>query len=164
MVNLVETAAEQLRTLITDALNRIVYAGAVSVSALPAFNIEIPGDKSHGDFASNAALVCAKGFRLPPRKIAEMIAAEIDLAGTYYKRAEIADPGFMNFFLSPQWFADAVTAVLIGGDGYGRTDFGGNRRVLHEFVSANPTGPAWGLSSAPSPRASASIWITSART
>ncbi len=141
MSDLIKSASEQLRELILDALGKLVAEGVVPAEPIPAFNIEIPADKSHGDFAANTAMVCAKAFKMPPRKIAELICDKIDLNGSLFERSEIAGPGFMNFFLSKKWFADALENVLNEGDNYGKTDYGKGKRVLVEFVSANPTGP-----------------------
>lgn len=141
MSDLIRSASLQLRELINDALGVLVAEGVAPAEPLPAFVIEIPADKSHGDFAANTAMVCARAFKLPPRKIAELICEKIDLSGSVFERAEIAGPGFMNFFLGRKWFADAVENVLSEKDDYGRTDYGKGKRVLVEFVSANPTGP-----------------------
>ena len=141
MSDLIKSASLQLRELITDALGVLVAEGVAPAEPLPSFVIEIPADKSHGDFAANTAMVCAKAFKMPPRKIAELIIEKIDLGGSVFERAEIAGPGFMNFFLSRKWFADTVENVLAEKDSYGRTDYGSGKRVLVEFVSANPTGP-----------------------
>lgn len=141
MSDLIKSASNQLRELIMEALGKLVAEGIAPAEALPNFAIEIPADKSHGDFAANTAMVCAKAFRMPPRKIAELICEKIDLNGSVFNRAEIAGPGFMNFFLDKKWFADTVQNVLDEGDNYGKTDFGKGKRVLVEFVSANPTGP-----------------------
>ena len=141
MSDLIRTASLELRELINNALGRLVAEGTAPAEPLPAFVIEIPADKSHGDFAANTAMVCARAFKMPPRKIAELIIEKIDLGGSVFERAEIAGPGFMNFFLSRKWFADTVANVLTEKDSYGRTDYGNGKRVLVEFVSANPTGP-----------------------
>ena len=141
MSDLIRSASLQLRELINDALGVLVAEGAAPAEPLPAFVIEIPADKSHGDFAANTAMVCARAFKLPPRKIAELIIEKIDLSGSVFERAEIAGPGFMNFFLSRKWFAETVENVLTEKEDYGRIDYGQGKRVLVEFVSANPTGP-----------------------
>ncbi len=141
MADLIKSASTQLRELITEALGKLVAEGTAPADLLPDFTVEIPADKSHGDFAANTAMVCARAFKLPPRKIAELIIEKIDLNGSVFDRAEIAGPGFMNFFLSRKWFADVAQNVLEEKDNFGRTDFGKGKRVLVEFVSANPTGP-----------------------
>lgn len=141
MSDLINKASLQLRELIMDALGRLTAEEAVPAVSLPDFNIEIPADKSHGDFAANTAMVCARAFKLPPRKIAELICDKIDLTGSLFDRAEIAGPGFMNFFLGDKWFSDVVENVLSEKENFGRTELGKGKKVLVEFVSANPTGP-----------------------
>lgn len=141
MADLIKSASMQLRELITEALGKLVAEGTAPADLLPDFTVEIPADKSHGDFAANTAMVCARAFKMPPRKIAELIIEKIDLNGSVFERAEIAGPGFMNFFLSKKWFADVAENVLAEKDDFGRTDLGKGKRVLVEFVSANPTGP-----------------------
>lgn len=141
MADLIKKASDQLRELIMDSLGILVAEEIVPAVEIPAFNIEIPADKTHGDFASNIAMVCARSFKMAPRKIAELLVEKICLAGSMFERAEIAGPGFMNFFLGRKWFSDVVENVLAEKENYGRTDYGKGRRVLVEFVSANPTGP-----------------------
>lgn len=141
MSDLINKASMQLRELITEALGKLTADEAVPAVPVPAFTIEIPADKSHGDFAANTAMVCARAFRMPPRKIAELLCEAVDLNGSLFDRCEVAGPGFMNFFLSRRWFSDVLENVLTEGEDYGKTDYGAGKRVLVEFVSANPTGP-----------------------
>ena len=141
MTNPVSQAKQDIAVLLDGALERAVESGALpAASELPDFVVEIPADTSHGDFASNIAMACARPFKCAPRKIAEAICAALDLTGTVFERVEIAGPGFINFFLSPRWFADVVKSVLSTGADYGRTDYGRGEKVQVEFVSANPTG------------------------
>lgn len=139
--NMIQVAQDELSALVLGALGRLCANGAVPAEGIPAFSVEIPNDRAHGDFATNVAMVCAKGFKLPPRKIAELICDEMVLDGSCFEKAEIAGPGFLNFHLHRRWFAEVVGAVLKQGESYGRTDYGKGKRVLVEFVSANPTGP-----------------------
>lgn len=141
MSDLIKKASLQLREIIMDALGALVSEEAVPAVPMPDFNIEIPADKSHGDFAANTAMVCAKAFRMPPRKIAELITEKAQLDGTMFEKSEVAGPGFMNFFLGRKWFSEVVDNVLDEGDNYGKTQLGAGKKVLVEFVSANPTGP-----------------------
>ena len=141
MADLIKSASAELRSLILEALGKLVAEGVAPADSIPDFTVEIPADKTHGDFAANTAMVCARAFKMPPRKIAELLCEKIDLNGSVFDRAEIAGPGFMNFFLNKKWFADAVQNVLDENDNYGKTDAGKGKRVLVEFVSANPTGP-----------------------
>lgn len=130
-----------LRQVILDGLGRLVAEEKIPAEPIPDFIVEVPADKSHGDFATNVAMVSARTFRMAPRKIAELLLEDISLQGTVFERAEIAGPGFMNFFLQQKWFADVVETVLTEKNAYGKTQTGGGKRVLVEFVSANPTGP-----------------------
>ncbi len=141
MSTVVTQANEQLREAILAALGEAVAAGELPGEPIPAFVIEIPADRSHGDLAANVAMVSARAFRQSPRKIAETIAAHLNLAGTFLERVEVAGPGFLNFFLAPSFYAAAVADVLAKGADYGRSDYGQGKKVLVEFVSANPTGP-----------------------
>ena len=141
MSTVVTQANEQLREAILAALGEAVAAGELPGEPIPAFVIEIPADRSHGDLAANVAMVSARAFRQSPRKIAETIPAHLNLAGTFLERAEVAGPGFLNFFLAPSFYAAAVADVLAKGADYGRSDYGQGKKVLVEFVSANPTGP-----------------------
>ncbi len=141
MINPVLEAKKQAHELILSAAGRAVASGMLPAEPLPGFSVEIPADIKNGDFASNAAMVSAKACRMPPRKIAEAIAAEMVLDGSFFERIEIAGPGFINFFLGKDWFCEVLRSIEARGGDYGRTDFGQSKRVLVEFVSANPTGP-----------------------
>ena len=141
MANPIFDAKNQCREILLAALARCVAEGTLPDAAAPEFTVEIPGDSSHGDFAANLAMVSARAFHKAPRMIAEALANAAELSGTAFQRLEVAGPGFLNFTLAPGWFAGVVKAVLEEKEAYGRTDFGGGKRMLVEFVSANPTGP-----------------------
>ena len=134
--NLLADAREQLQGIITAA-----YTRAFPDSELRSFNLEIPKDTSHGDFASNVAMMSAKAVGKPPREIAAALIAGMDFAGSYFSGAEAAGPGFINFTLNGSWFSHAVQSVLDCGADYGRSNYGAGEKVMVEFVSANPTGP-----------------------
>lgn len=141
MSNCIKLASDELYGLLLDAVGRLVADGKVPSEPVPAFKIEIPADKTHGDFATNLAMVSAKAFHMPPRNIAALICDELILDGSCFERTEIAGPGFINFFLRRSWFSGVVQNVLSEKENYGKTDTGAGKRVLVEFVSANPTGP-----------------------
>ncbi len=141
MANLVKHAQGELKEILLAALGRAVAAGELPAEPMPAFAIEIPADTTHGDFATNAAMVSARAFKLPPKKIAEIICNNCVLQGTSFERYEIAGPGFINFFLSSAWFAKTLIAVFDEKENYGRTNYGRGQKAMVEFVSANPTGP-----------------------
>lgn len=135
------TTVESLRNAIICAVKKAQSEGLLPDAELPAFTIETPADRSHGDLASNAAMVSARAFHSAPRKIAEAILQNIDLSETNLERCEIAGPGFMNFFYSKSYYTSVLREITSKGDKYGTSDFGGGKKVLVEFVSANPTGP-----------------------
>ena len=134
-------AVNDLKAAVQNALAAAIEKGELANADIPDFIIEKPADKTNGDYATNAAMVCARAFRTAPAKIAAAITANIDLSKTYFDRCETAGPGFINFFLSPDYYADVLADVLNKGDEYGSTDFGKNEKVMVEFISANPTGP-----------------------
>lgn len=136
MANLVAAAQKQLGEIIDSA-----FAAAYPEAELREYVIEIPKDTQHGDFATNAAMANAKNIGGAPRAIAERLIAAMDFSGSYFESAEIAGPGFINFHLGVRWFSDAVCAVLEDGENFGRSDYGQKRKMMVEFVSANPTGP-----------------------
>lgn len=141
MTNLIKNASDQVRELVMNALGACIADGVFPSEPIPAFNVEIPADPKNGDMSSNAAMVCARAFHTAPRKIAESICDKIMLNGSYFEKCEVAGAGFINFFFSSQWFSEVISAVVSDGEKYGETDFGEGKKVLVEFVSANPTGP-----------------------
>lgn len=138
---LVKETQKELREKILDALGRAVANGELPAEPLPAFNIEKPANSANGDFSSNIALAGAKAFKKAPRMIAQSIADNIDLEGTLFEKVEIAGPGFLNFYLSQRYYSEIVKDIITRGEDYGASDFGKGKKVLVEFVSANPTGP-----------------------
>lgn len=141
MNNMIELAKQQVKETVMNALGRLVAEGKIEAVPLPAFNVERPADVSHGDFSCNVAMASAKALRNNPRAIGQMIADAAVLDGTVFEKIEVAGPGFLNFFISPLWFNETVGEVISSGSDYGKTELGKGKRVLVEFVSANPTGP-----------------------
>ncbi len=137
----VSEAKKQIEKIINNAAAAAVAEGLLPEAELSAFKTESTKSREHGDYAVNAAMVWSKAFRNPPRKIAEILESKFDFSGSYIERCEIAGPGFINFFLADNYYADIVADVLEKGEAFGRSDFGEGKRVLVEFVSANPTGP-----------------------
>ena len=141
MRDLSAEAKAQYRELIKKAASAAVSAGELPEGELPEFVIEVPADSKNGNLASNAAMVSARAFHKAPRQIAEAIAAHLELEGSFFEKAEVAGPGFLNVFYAPHWYAEAVNAAVSEGDGYGKSCGGNGEKVMVEFVSANPTGP-----------------------
>lgn len=137
----VKSTVESIKECVRNAANKAMVEGLLIESELPEFSIEEPADSSHGDFAVNAAMIWARALRNSPRKIAEAIVSNIDINDTYIEKLEIAGPGFINFYLKSSYYAAVVSDVLCKGEKYGCSDIGSGKKVMVEFVSANPTGP-----------------------
>ncbi|MCP5162620.1 MAG: arginine--tRNA ligase [Hahellaceae bacterium] len=131
---------ELIASLISSAVSQLQSEGVVSVDATINIMVENTRDKSHGDFASNIALTLAKSAGMPPRKLAELICAKIEMKDGVEK-TEIAGPGFINFFMSAASSFEVVKTVLNAGNKFGHNNLGNGQKVQVEFVSANPTGP-----------------------
>ena len=141
MSKVVSIAEKQIIDSVTAALKTNMAEGTFIEAEIPDFKTEIPADKNNGDYSANAAFMLSKALRMPPRKIAEEIQNKIDLSNTYFEKCEIAGPGFINFFLKNDFYADVLSDIDSLGDNYGKSDFGKGKKINVEFVSANPTGP-----------------------
>ena len=138
---LVAKTKEQIKSCIIGAAEELLMEKGMGDTVLPDFTIEVPANREHGDYAVNAAMVWARAFKSAPRAIAESLMQKCDFSGTYIKSFEIAGPGFINLFLAESYYADIVADVIEKGENYGKSNYGEGKRVLVEFVSANPTGP-----------------------
>lgn len=138
--NLIKQVKEQLREKILESLGLAITNGNLPAQPIKNFTIEIPANKSHGDLATNIAMVCAKSFKMSPIQIAQIITENMNLDNTYFERYNIVSPGFINIFLKPSWFKDVLININIDKEDYGRSNIGNNKKVMVEFVSANPTG------------------------
>ena len=134
-------AREQIKAAVINAAKKAIELGELPKAELSDFNVEAPANREHGDYAVNAALVWARCFHKAPSAIADIIINNADFSGTYIQKCEKAGPGFINFTLSDGYFSDIVSDALNKAEDYGNSDFGMGKRILVEFVSANPTGP-----------------------
>ncbi len=141
MSKIIERSENEIKQALMEALGRAVANGSLPAEPIPAFKIEVPSDRAHGDYAVNIAMVSARVFKMAPRKIAEIILENLDLSGTYVNSVEIAGAGFINFRLSQDFYSDILIDILKSGKDYGRSDYGKGKKINVEFVSANPTGP-----------------------
>lgn len=132
---------EQLRTEIRGAIARAMQAGAIPAAEIPDFDVEIPRDRRHGDYATNAAMVLAREAGGQSREVARAIIDAYAPPPDRIARLEIAGPGFVNVTLAWPWRREVVAAIRRLGDAYGTQTLGEGRRVHIDFVSANPTGP-----------------------
>jgi len=125
-----------------DILRAALTRAAASLGA-PTVDVQLerPKDPAHGDLATNLALWLAKELKEKPRDVATRLVQALELPAGLVNKAEIAGPGFINFFLAEAQVASVVGAVLTAGSRYGKSETGAGRNVNVEFVSANPTGP-----------------------
>jgi arginyl-tRNA synthetase len=141
MANLIDSAKTQIDELLQNAYRRASAAEALPAGCELTGSVEIPRDTANGDYAATYAMAAARQMHMAPRKIAEILVENMDLAESYFAACEIAGPGFINFRLSEKWYGEVVAAVAAAGQDYGTVDVGRGQRVMVEFVSANPTGP-----------------------
>jgi len=130
---------EQLESLLSRALETLRGEGLALPETIQP-HVARAKDRTHGDFASNIAMQLAKPLGMAPRTFAERLIAALPQAALLEK-VEIAGPGFINLFVRESAVFDVVRQVLESGEGYGRSAVGAGRKVMVEFVSANPTGP-----------------------
>tara|TARA_R110002124_G_scaffold67331_2_gene182894 strand:- start:1313 stop:3055 length:1743 start_codon:yes stop_codon:yes gene_type:complete len=130
-----------IRTLVLSTLDALVAEGFLPTDLdFDAITVEPPRDASHGDMATNAAMVLAKPAGMKPRDIAEKLAGKL-AQDPRITAADVAGPGFLNLRLDAGVWQRVVGAVLAQGTDFGRGDLGQGKRVNVEYVSANPTGP-----------------------
>jgi arginyl-tRNA synthetase len=129
----------QIESLIRAALSTLHAKGQLPEPA-QSIHIEAAKDKQHGDFASNIAMLMAKQAQKKPRDIAEMIIAALP-SSPIVNKVEIAGPGFINFFLTADAMTGVIATILNEKENYGRCKIGQEKKVLVEFLSANPNGP-----------------------
>ena len=131
---------DTLVSLLERALETLKADGVIPADAAPAIRLDAARDKSHGDYASNIAMMLAKPAGMPPRALAEKLVAALP-SDEAVSKVEIAGPGFINFFANSAAAANVVRTILDSGEQFGRHTFGNGESVQVEFVSANPTGP-----------------------
>ncbi len=141
MANLIQYAKDQIKALTEGAWAAAAAAGALPEGVSLKGAVEIPKDPQNGDYASSYAMATAKAAKRNPRELAQALADHMDLTGTIFSSVELAGPGFMNFRLGPKWYGDVLAEIEAEGPSYGQNQEGQGRKVMVEFVSANPTGP-----------------------
>lgn len=144
-MNIQEQMKEKITAAIVSAFEQAQKVGTLpkaesELNLKEMIKLEVPKDKQHGDFACNIAMVLAKALKSAPRAIAEAIVSLIPTGGDIEK-IEVAGAGFINFYLSSNWLYETMNQIEVQGENYGRIDLGKGKKVMVEFVSANPTGP-----------------------
>ena len=128
-----------LAAAIKAAAQKAIDDGTLKPGTLPEVMLEVPPQKEFGDFATNFAMQSARSLHCAPRQIAQAVVNNLDCASV--EKAEIAGPGFINFYLKQNWTADLLASILAAGDNYGNLPANDLGRIQVEYVSANPTGP-----------------------
>ena len=136
-----EQTKASIRKAIDDALEQTKKEGILEFDAIPEYVIEEPREKEHGDFASNVAMLLARQAKKAPRAIAEAVVGKLSVENTYIESAEVAGAGFINFRLNPAYIRQVLSVVEAEGENFGRVSDGKGKKIMVEFVSANPTGP-----------------------
>lgn len=129
----------ELKTSILAALDQAVAEGKIAAGEWPEIQFEVPPQKAFGDFATNFAMQAARIVKTNPRLLAQQIVEHLN--SPLIERVEIAGPGFINFYLKPDWLTAMLTTILQQGEQYGEVKAPIDELVQVEFVSANPTGP-----------------------
>ena len=127
-----------IKHLIHDNICKLLQD--LNLSQQREFTVEIPNLADHGDYSSNVAMILAKENKTSPKVLAEKLIKELK-KNKFYKKVELAGPGFLNFHLSKALYHDMLWEVHKAGPSFGDSEFGQEEKVLLEFVSANPTGP-----------------------
>ncbi|MGM0752930.1 MAG: arginine--tRNA ligase [Bacillota bacterium] len=136
-MNIVEKVQENLKSEIKAA---VLKAGLATEDQIPDVILEIPKEKSHGDYSTNMAMQLARVAKKAPRMIADDIMANFDQSKGSIEKMEIAGPGFINFYMNNEYLTDLIPLILDQDQEYGQSNAGNGERVNVEFVSANPTG------------------------
>jgi arginyl-tRNA synthetase len=131
----------RLTQIVRAAAEAAYAAGELPSREFAPVEIEVPKHGAHGDLATNFAMLNASGQKMAPRKIAEVVIQHLSDPEGIIERAEIAGPGFINFFISRTAWHSVLDEIHEQGVDYGRSEIGAGRRIQVEFVSANPTGP-----------------------
>lgn len=131
---------DQLAAQLAAALEKAKASGDLPLDAIPTPTLEMPKSKAHGDWATSVALALAGPLQLAPREVAARIVRHLTL-GELIADAQIAGPGFINLTLQPDWLGAILRRIETEGERYGQSDDGGGRKIVVEFVSANPNGP-----------------------
>jgi arginyl-tRNA synthetase len=134
-----------MKKTLVDLLSKTMQAcfdkGIFEKKDVPPIEVEAPKENSHGDYATNVAMVLASLLKMNPRTIATRIIENIEDGDTILEKVEIAGPGFINFFIKDTIWATLLEEVDEKDNRYGESEIGTGKRVQVEFVSANPTGP-----------------------
>ncbi len=141
MKNINSEIRQQIKDAVINSINKSVETGELPSLEITDITIEIPREKGHGDFSTNVAMQITKTAKKAPRQIADTIIKNINTDGTYINKVDCAGPGFINFTLDNSYLYETISIIEQEKENYGRINIGNGKKVMVEFVSANPTGP-----------------------
>jgi len=130
---------DQLQDLIKKCIQDLISKG-ILIEMPPNVRLDHTKDNSHGDYATNIALMLSKQAKMNPVDLAKIIVDQLE-ESSFINKIEIAGPGFINFFISDESSSSVVSEIIDQGPLYGSSEIGQGKKVLLEYVSANPTGP-----------------------
>ena len=132
----------QVAEAIATTLEKVMESGQLPIETIPSPIVEPPKRVEWGDFSCNVAMTLASKVRQPPLNVAGILATNLrDQFPELFKRVDVAPPGFLNLTLHPLCWIEVLRTIQKQGDSYGKSHLGQGKRILLEFVSANPTGP-----------------------
>ena len=132
---------KKLNAVLTQTITHCFKEKLLKETDLPEYVIEVPNNSEHGHFATNLPMPLASSQKRPPREIASVITENLKDENNIVEKVEVAGPGFINFWIKNGEWHKALSRIIHSRDGYGRNETGGGKKILVEFVSANPTGP-----------------------
>jgi len=132
---------ERLINLIEETFEECIKKGLLKDTPLPEFVLEVPNNQNRGHFATNLPLLLAAGQKSPPRQIADIMVSNMDDSKGILEKTEVAGPGFVNFWIEAEQWHRLLSDIVDRDESFGASSIGYNKKVMVEFVSANPTGP-----------------------
>jgi arginyl-tRNA synthetase len=141
MKNITEKIRQQIKDVVLSSIHNSIKNEELPSLEINDISIETPREKGHGDFSTNIAMQITKIAKKSPRQIADIIIKNIDVKDTYIEEVTCAGPGFINFTLDTKYLYEAIEIIKEEKEKYGRVNIGNGKKVMVEFVSANPTGP-----------------------
>ena len=132
---------EKVAGALQEALRRAKQNGQLTIEPFPIVSLDLPKRPEWGDLATTVAMTLASAEKRPPYDVAQIILDNLSSQTAIFERVEIARPGFLNMTIKQDLWLQVLAEIAAQGDAYGRCDLGQGRRVLVEYVSANPTGP-----------------------
>ena len=132
---------DKVERLLRDTIEGLITSGSLPELAADSISVSIPANKDFGDYATNIAMVAAKKAKKPPREVAAIIRKALESHPDMIERVEVAGPGFINLFIRPGQWTGLLKEISALRQDFGKSGFGGGKKVQVEFVSANPTGP-----------------------